>query len=103
MRDHNGRRLAYVYFEDEPGPSIGGETAHHDEARRIAANIAKLPDYRKRREGFAILLFEPLPFLPFPKLNERHCAENEHAQYYEYDEAIRRRRQIIWQSCCLHK
>jgi hypothetical protein len=31
VRDHDGQQLAYVYFEDE------------DEARRIAANIAKLP------------------------------------------------------------
>jgi hypothetical protein len=70
----------------------------------LVGNVSHRGEYReavglpKRREGFAILLFEPLPFPPFPKLNERHCAENEQAQYYEYDEAIRRRRHIFWQA-----
>jgi hypothetical protein len=36
-------------------------------ARRIAANIAKLPDHLPKK-GFAILFFGPLPFRPFPKL-----------------------------------
>jgi len=34
-------RIAGVYFEDEPGRE---STATHDEARRIAINIAKLPE-----------------------------------------------------------
>ena len=37
VRDANGQALAYVYFEDEPGRP-------RDEARRIAANIAKLSE-----------------------------------------------------------
>jgi hypothetical protein len=28
VRDHNGQQLAYVYFEDEPGPAISGQAAH---------------------------------------------------------------------------
>jgi hypothetical protein len=32
---------AYVYYEEEPGPPISGEDA---DARRSAANIAKLPE-----------------------------------------------------------
>jgi hypothetical protein len=43
VRDHNGQQLAYVYFEDEPGRR-SRPSCSSDEARRIAANIAKLPD-----------------------------------------------------------
>jgi hypothetical protein len=25
VKDGTGQKLAYVYFEDEPGPAIGGE------------------------------------------------------------------------------
>jgi hypothetical protein len=34
----NGQALAYVYFEEQPAR----QTAHPDEARRMAANFAKL-------------------------------------------------------------
>jgi hypothetical protein len=33
------RRSRIVYLEEEPGPAIGGQATHKDEARRIAANI----------------------------------------------------------------
>jgi len=42
VRDHNGHQLAYVYFEDEPGRRSAAKLVSKDEARRIAANIAKL-------------------------------------------------------------
>jgi hypothetical protein len=43
VRDHNGQQLPFVYFEDESGRRSAAKLLARDEARRIAANIAKLP------------------------------------------------------------
>src|SRR5215831_4694331 len=43
VRDHDGQQLAYVYYENEPGRRSAAKLLTKDEARRIAANIAKLP------------------------------------------------------------
>jgi hypothetical protein len=44
VRDANGNALAYVYFEGEAGRQAAAKMLSRDEARRIAANIAKLPE-----------------------------------------------------------
>ena len=45
VSDANGQALAYVYFEEERGRRSAAKLLTKDEARRIAVNIAKHPEY----------------------------------------------------------
>ena len=47
VKDANGQKLAYVYFEDQEGRRTAAKLLSYNEARRIAANIAKLPELVK--------------------------------------------------------
>jgi hypothetical protein len=46
LRDSTSRALAYVYYEEEPGRRTSANLLTKDEARRIASNIARLPQFR---------------------------------------------------------
>jgi hypothetical protein len=43
VKDANGANIAYVYYEQEPGRRSAANLTTKEEARRIAAGIAKLP------------------------------------------------------------
>jgi hypothetical protein len=44
VRDANGQALAYIYSRDSEAEALQAKVLTKDEARRIAVNVARLPE-----------------------------------------------------------
>jgi hypothetical protein len=59
--DANGQVLAYVYSRDNATEALQARMLTKDEARRIAINMARPPEYSERRTAIDLFGLVPSP------------------------------------------
>jgi len=75
VRDQTGKPLAYIHYEGKAGPPSAGKLLTRDEARLIAAKIAKLPELLTHPSGRAVDGHLTRPSRSFTILNSLHVVE----------------------------